>query len=538
MNILPGPPTLILRLKEIRGSSIRLLIVSCISVLLCACGVTRPMIKSEAISFDDVIEDTTDKLLVLNILRARDQAPLHFAKIPAINETIQQNSSLSIANIFGIPNGTSHQNNATAQASLQISPSFSVNLVDSKEFVTGMASPIQPKFVKYWLDRGLDSRIILLLFFSSAEISGKVEGKNIKIKISNTPRESADDIVKREEKNSEQNNEPPASCKTQNNCANISQFELYLHLINRFKQFDVELSPPKLNVIGGPFGYKPDDTSDLLKTIAALESSKFKINFIKGDYKYYLCQSSGDPQLNFTHINGTKLEIGNKDSSNECDSNYVQNKGALINNGNSESSDTVSLQDLQNENNEIKENNKKFYLLYREYENELAPSANDKTNGTNVTIQPKVSINSVTLQIRSVGEMIHYLGDLLYYQNVLSEQPKTYLSNAGLNIPVTLGYCPTSGDDRNNEGCSDILFNLSDNAPDQARFKLMYRGVSYAVSNFDALQKPFSHDSHTRTDFNTRKDHTLEILAVLRQLVDLNQSATDIRETPFVKVLP
>jgi len=39
-------------------------------------------------------------------------------------------------------------------------------------------------------------------------------------------------------------------------------------------------------------------------------------------------------------------------------------------------------------------------------------------------------------------------------------------------------------------------------------------------------------------DYVARRDHTLEILAVLHRLPGLNKSATDIRATPFVQVVP
>src|ERR1700674_5089367 len=136
-------------------------------ILLCGCGLSAPIIKSEAIFYDDVIEDTTNKLLLLNILRARDKAPLHFAHIPLIHESIQQSASLSVTAPFGWVRNSTLRNTGTSGVNVQMAPSFDVVHLNSKEFVTGIASPIDPKFVKYWLDRGLDRRIVLLLFFSS-----------------------------------------------------------------------------------------------------------------------------------------------------------------------------------------------------------------------------------------------------------------------------------------------------------------------------------------------------------------------------------
>jgi len=66
----------------------RLAIAVGLSMLLSGCGVSSVFIKSEAINFGGIIEDTTNKLLVMNVLRARDKAPLHFADIPVVRESI------------------------------------------------------------------------------------------------------------------------------------------------------------------------------------------------------------------------------------------------------------------------------------------------------------------------------------------------------------------------------------------------------------------------------------------------------------------
>jgi hypothetical protein len=73
-----------------------------------------------------------------------------------------------------------------------------------------------------------------------------------------------------------------------------------------------------------------------------------------------------------------------------------------------------------------------------------------------------------------------------------------------------------------------------------ARFRLSYRDREYAVSNFNqtVARNPACRADAGRGSDPLAKDHTLEILAVLHQLVGINQSAADIRPTPFVQVLP
>src|SRR5688500_5172285 len=133
----------------------------CVCALLAGCGISSQIIKIDALSFNDAIEDTTNKLLVLNVLRARDKAPLHFADIPVIRESMQQNVSVGFVDLIGGLLGTTTRNTRSATIGGQLSPSFEVTQLHSKDFNTGMTTPIDPKIVKYWLDRGLDRRIVL-----------------------------------------------------------------------------------------------------------------------------------------------------------------------------------------------------------------------------------------------------------------------------------------------------------------------------------------------------------------------------------------
>ena len=90
---------------------------------------------------------------------------------------------------------------------------------------------------------------------------------------------------------------------------------------------------------------------------------------------------------------------------------------------------------------------------------------------------------------------------------------------------MTFGYCG----DTPEPGCDDIFLRLDGN-PCNARFSLAYRDQTYYVSNFDP--------GACSPEPNARKDHTLEVLSVLHQLIGLNKSATDIRSTPAVQLLP
>ncbi len=85
--------------------------------------------------------------------------------------TLQATGTLGAGFLVGPIGKSTTRESVTPSLSLQVSPSFDIDNVDSKDFVTGIASPIDTKFVKYWLDRGVPPEVILQLFFSSAEIS-------------------------------------------------------------------------------------------------------------------------------------------------------------------------------------------------------------------------------------------------------------------------------------------------------------------------------------------------------------------------------
>jgi hypothetical protein len=129
--------------------------------------------------------------------------------------------------------------------------------------------------------------------------------------------------------------------------------------------------------------------------------------------------------------------------------------------------------------------------------------------------------NAVSLKfnLRSTGDIVHFLGDLLYLQNnPPSTQPDA--QNGAIisrNIPVTLGYCAENDPSCTNNG--GTLFNLIEGKKD-GPIVVPYRDHNYAVAN------------------DNDRDHTLEVLSIVTQLIGLNKSAKDLTTTPTVQVVP
>jgi hypothetical protein len=537
-----------------------------LSVLLGGCGISNPILKSEIVSFDDVIESATDKLLVLNILRARDQAPLHFMALPSLRQAITQTNRLSLLEPTGPRLGSTLRSTATLDLSFQVGPSFDLNHLYTKEFVTGMTSPIDPKYVKYWLDRDFDRRIIMLLFFSSAEITYTSGGKPKLDRITNTPKESIDEIRNRIRSHT-------------SGCNARSQFERYLSLINRFDSFSAKTATSQK-----PAACIYSDGSDgakLLQALAAAEQSKMKFKYVKsknvknsGAFKLY--SGSGDTQTLFclgdkaltldktrTQKNAANCkeppDPPKPDNDKDCPQ-YVP-----------DASDKKDEEDIKKEEADAKLTAKAEAEKKAKEEDEaeekaeklaLAKGETFKKRPPHCAIAVRVAEDGKTIEgvplydlditftIRSVGEMIHFLGDLLYYQEALNSDPiirdgkvRPEQKVHDLHSPVTLGYCREEllpkGETAPPPGISDILFALSDDQAN-ARFIVPYRDRVYGVGNYLPAPVRTLGEDASRCDaaLAYRKDHTLEVLSVVQALTNLHQSATEIRSTPTVQVVP
>jgi len=502
--------------------------VALIMVLLSGlhgCAVPAIAVRSAALSYDDTIEDTTNKLLVLNILRAKDKAPMHFVEIPRISETIQATASVSANYPFGPLNKSLQRNTVTPGLSVQMSPNFEVDHVDTKDFVTGLASPIDPKFVKYWLDRGLDRRIVLLLFFSAADVietANDTANHPIRhvIRIRNSPRDAIADIR--------------GGAATQSgDCDSRSDFQHYLLFINSLKTFSARSTTERRLLADKVSMSALKD----LNSIASLDPSKYQWTRDKDSNTYSIYSISAAPQTTLCYSNSpVNSTNGLPTPENACAYSVVdvpldESSAAPV-------AELPAL--LWPPDSQAAARPSAFCAQFNRF------IANQQASGTGTANQSSTSNPKMELRLetRSVGEIIQFLGDLLEYQEALDRfsqtNPGTSLT---LNHPVTFGYCTqghTSGAD-NSPDCSDIFFHLQRTSCN-SRFTLTYRGTKYSVPNYNPLDEAggssCANDTLPSVIDPNAKNHTLEVLAVLNQLIDLQKSAQDIRATPYVQVVP
>jgi hypothetical protein len=498
----------------------------CLAISLHGCAISPSVIKSDTLAYGEVIEETTNKLLVTNLLRARDKAPLHFADIPLMRESMQQSFSLSWLDFIGpaFPRAVpTVRDSITLGTNVQKTPSFDLNHLHSKDFITGITSPIDPKIVKYWIDRGLDRRLVLLLFFSGVEIieTHSEKGPVTTIKIANSPREAVDIIKARAQAFT-----GPEGLL----CDRQSDFERYLKLLNKVKTFFAH-NYRERRLLARDLKPGAPENSRNLQAFAKLDQSKVQLVFDRERGTYNVYSLSTEQKIAFCFYDPARTtepasaQYEFIDSGRESGTDRRNCFQSVVDVGAEEARRRIRPSPVFFQGVTQAKEESRYCGIYNRFSGiTQAPPA--EPSG-----YPR---RELRLFIRSVGEIFQFLGDLLHYQEELrrhlDENPQLGLK---LNTPVTFGYCG----DTPEPGCDDIFIRV-DGDPCNARFTLNYRERDYYIGNFDPPGNGYRFGVGCRPDPTARKDHTLEVLSVLHQLVGLNKSATDVRSTPSVQVLP
>ena len=133
--------------------------------LLAGCSLGQPIAR-QAIDYNHAVETAANGLLVTNILRARDEAPLHFTSMPQIRGSL----SLGLGQPgLGLPVGPLAANGLNLGLSGANSPSFDVSALDTQDFIRGLLEPLEPGVIRYYWDRGYPDQMLLMLLFSSVD---------------------------------------------------------------------------------------------------------------------------------------------------------------------------------------------------------------------------------------------------------------------------------------------------------------------------------------------------------------------------------
>jgi hypothetical protein len=156
------------------------LIFAALSIFVTLCGCSgAQVIDSFARDYRDTAASAGDAQLLLNILRAKDDLPIHFSDLSVINGSLQLTAGAAAA-VPLVQNGSMTPTTLAPAISAQNSPTFGLGTLDTQDFTRGMLTPIDPQIIKQLFDQGIDPRLLMILFFSEyRDRSGRVYQNNM-----------------------------------------------------------------------------------------------------------------------------------------------------------------------------------------------------------------------------------------------------------------------------------------------------------------------------------------------------------------------
>ena len=151
---------------------LRSLACAVVPVLLAACSLSG-MVGRDTVDYNHAIEDVTNQLIVTNILRARDHAPLHFTDLSLIHGSLQISATGNAVAPFGQGGNTTvrPRDLLTLGTTVQSSPAFDTSPLNSSGFTEGLLSPVPFKYFRYYLDRGVPQALLLNLLVEKISLT-------------------------------------------------------------------------------------------------------------------------------------------------------------------------------------------------------------------------------------------------------------------------------------------------------------------------------------------------------------------------------
>jgi hypothetical protein len=165
-----------------------LLIMAAAAAWLAGCSLSDH-VRRTSLDYNQVLEDVTNDMLVTNILLARDLAPLHFTDLSQIHGSLQMQAQLQPVLPFGQQYDSSSRVRNSLQAGISVNsaPSFDVVPLNTKDFSQGIASPVDFKFLYYFLDQGIEPYLLIRLLVDKLVVEEDFQDKMRECEIINHP---------------------------------------------------------------------------------------------------------------------------------------------------------------------------------------------------------------------------------------------------------------------------------------------------------------------------------------------------------------
>lgn len=450
----------------------RLLVLLAIPLTACSLG---DAINHQIFDYFQVNDQASNQIILLNILYARDGAPLHFSELSQIRGQVSATASASTTFPYGVIGHATMapRDLGTIGGSVSSSPSFDIASLDTKDFTAGVMEPITPEAVRFFLDEGIDYRMVLMLLVSGIRPAGTAE------MVLNAPNDSRIVCIGAPHEfgsNAELANYRIALAGEA--CANnFSEFFAFLNIVNHISRlYPVSVQvPPK--PVGPPFNLSMNNN---LRAVTGIDPERYKlVRLPSGQYQLMtvprssmvvLCEATG----NSARVMGVLSDSGDAPLRVRADA----------------------------------------CASRRSYDDDDAASP-----AKMVTIG--VTPGTYAIQLRSTLEVIRYVGEIVAFQEAATATNPTWPERC-----ITLQFIPYDASHATCNGA--VLMRLLNTTgtiapPD---LSVQYHGARWSV--------PASRICVDQNDC----DLSQETMSIIALLLNRNKSAKDIASTPAVEVVP
>lgn len=143
------------------------LVLLCVAFFVTGCA-TRKEIADQAEKGSLATEDASNRLLLLNVVRAYHRNPMYFVRFTGLRGPIGVGApTVTLPTPFG-PDFTSQIYSLSTTIKFDQAV-FELQLQDTQEFYRGMTTPVKPEVLQYFLEQGWPQQMILWLFVREIE---------------------------------------------------------------------------------------------------------------------------------------------------------------------------------------------------------------------------------------------------------------------------------------------------------------------------------------------------------------------------------
>jgi hypothetical protein len=144
---------------------------SCISGNKGAQRLSASHLAVTATGYNLAMEQTQNEMLLLNAIRAMNHQPMYITDASKVTGTVKVDLSLGLKLPIEYPHATDYT--IMPNIDYSTSPAMDVNLLNSKDFMTGFLATIPQEFFAYYWDQGWPPEFILYLLVLKVDVYQK-----------------------------------------------------------------------------------------------------------------------------------------------------------------------------------------------------------------------------------------------------------------------------------------------------------------------------------------------------------------------------